>query len=156
MSENHRVAIDGGQHSVFLLPRLPYRAVSAIKWEVVMARDAAGGKLGSAEVLGILSEGYIIHGVAGWTLDVPFSREAVKTEILDREERAMLIGEEADGLYSPHVLIPLVKLGSTSSPATPTNGSTSVRNGSSTKPPKRSRRSSTSTTPTAVTETTTT
>lgn len=153
MSDLKRVEFDDGQQAVFLLPRLPYRVVAAIKYEVVQAREEAGGSLSSPEVLGILSEAYLLHGIASWTLDTKISREAIRTEILEHDERAMFLGEAADELYSEQVILPLLKLAGRSSPNGQTSESTSARNGSSPKPPKRSKRSSTTTTPTDDTET---
>jgi hypothetical protein len=155
VSDNVRVPIDDDKAAVFLMPRLPFRAVAAIKHEVIAARNSSGDSLTSSEVMGILSEGYLLYGIAGWTLDVPFSREAVRDEIMANDERAFTISEQADSLYAEQVLLPLARLGSRSSRNGSTNGSTSVMNGSSPKPRKRSKRSSTSTTPTVAIVTTT-
>lgn len=145
------VEIDEGLH-VFLLPHLKWRHVSAIKWDILVEKEKAGIDLPAGEIIGLLQEGYLTYGIARWDLPVPLTRESVQTEILSRTERASIVAERADELYSEQVLLPLVRMAAKSSPATSTNGSTSATTGSSAEPRKRSRRSSTSITPTAAIE----
>jgi hypothetical protein len=160
------VGIDEGLH-VYLLPRLKWRHVSAIKWEILVEKEKAGIDLPAGEIIGLLQEGYITYGVARWDLThevwdekkkatvvaiKPLTRESVATEILGNVERASIIAEKADELYSEQVLLPLVRMGAKSSPPTSTNGSTSATTGSSGKHPKPSKRSSITTTPTAAIE----
>ena len=145
------VGIDEGLH-VYLLPRLKWRHVSAIKWEILVEKEKAGIDLPAGEIIGLLQEGYITYGVARWDLPVPLTRESVASEILGNVERASIIAEKADELYSEQVLLPLVRMGAKSSPPTSSNGSTSATTGSSAAPRKPSKRSSISTTPTAAIE----
>jgi len=145
------VGIDEGLH-VYLLPRLKWRHVSAIKWEILVEKEKAGIDLPAGEIIGLLQEGYITYGVARWDLPVPLNRESVASEILGNVERASIIAEKADELYSEQVLLPLVRMGAKSSPPTSSNGSTSATTGSSAAPRKPSKRSSISTTPTAAIE----
>jgi hypothetical protein len=145
------VEIDEGLH-VFLLPHLKWRHVSAIKWDILVEKEKVGTDLPAGEIIGLLQEGYLTYGIARWDLPVPLTRDSVQSEILARTERASIVAERADELYSEQVLLPLVRMAAKSSPATSTNGSTSATTGSSAEPRKRSRRSSTSITPTAAIE----
>jgi len=145
------VEIEEGLH-VYLLPHLKWRHVSAIKWEILVEKEKAGVDLPAGEIIGLLQEGYILYGISRWDLPTPLTRESVQTEILGRTDRAAIVAERADELYSEQVLLPLVRMAATSSPATSTNGSTSATTGSSAEPRRRSKRSSTSITPTAAIE----
>ena len=145
------VEIDEGLH-VYLLPALKWRHVSAIKWDILVEKERAGMDLPAGEIIGMLQEGYITYGVARWDLPIPLTRESVQTEILAKTDRALIVAEKADELYSEQVLLPLVRMGSRSSQPTSTNGSTSATTGSSAKPRKPSKRSSTSITPTVAIE----
>jgi len=158
------VGIEDGLH-VYLLPRLKWRHVSAIKWEILVEKEKAGIDLPAGEIIGLLQEGYITYGVARWdlthkvkvdgvtkTVPLPLTRESVVAELLGNVERASIIAEKADELYSEQVLLPLVRMGAKSSPPTSTNGSTSPTTGSSAAPRKPSKRSSISTSPTAAIE----
>jgi hypothetical protein len=145
------VEIEEGLH-VYLLPHLKWRHVSAIKWDILIEKEKAGIDLQAGEIIGLLQEGYLTYGIARWDLPVPLTREAVQSEILGRTDRASIVAEKADELYSEQVLLPLVRMAGKSSPDTSINGSTLAMTGSSAEPRKRSRRSSTSITPTAAIE----
>ena len=145
------VGIDEGLH-VYLRPILEWSHVSAIKWSILARKEEAGVDLSTGEVLGLLQEGYLTYGIVRWDLPVPLTRESVASEILGNVERASIIAEKADELYSEQVLLPLVRMGAKSSPPTSSNGSTSATTGSSAAPRKPSKRSSISTTPTAAIE----
>ena len=138
---------------VHLRPKLSWRHVQAIKWDVMILKERSTAALPVSEIMGILSEGYLLYGIADWNLTVPLTRESVQTEILENIDRAILVSDQADELYGPQVMLPLASLGSKSSPGTSINGSISPTNGSSPKRPKRSSRSSTSTSPTEGTAT---
>jgi hypothetical protein len=140
------VGIDEGLH-VYLRPALDWEAVSAIKWDVLVKKEQAGEDLPAGEIIGLLQKGYIVYGIARWDLPIPLTRPNVRREILANTERASIVAEKADELYSEQVLLPLVKMGAKSSLATSTNGSTSATTGSSVAPRRRSKRSSTSITP---------
>lgn len=145
------VEIDEGLH-VYMLPALKWRHVSAIKWDILVEKEKAGIDLPAGEIIGLLQEGYITYGIARWDLPMPLTRESVAREILGRTDRASVVAEKADELYSEQVLLPLVRMAAKSSPDTSTNGLTSATTGSSAAPRRRSKRSSTSITPTAAIE----
>ena len=147
------VEIDEGLH-VYLLPHLKWRHVSAIKWDILVEKEKAGVDLPAGEIIGLLQEGYLLYGIARWDLPMPLTRESVQTEILGRTDRAAIVAEKADELYSEQVLLPLVRMGAKSSPDTSTNGSTSAIGNGSPKRRKRSKPSLTSTTPMDATATT--
>lgn len=112
------------------------------------------------DMLGLLVEGYVIHGVAEWNLvneagAIPVNEATIREQLLDDFARARPVADKADELYKEPILGPLLKAGSNSSRATSTNGSMSVTRGSTTKTRKRSKPSSTSTSATGSTETTT-
>lgn len=86
------------------------------------------------DVLALLSEFYLTHCIESWTLRdakgkaIEVSRPAVEQYILPTDA-AFDLAEIADDLYSDRILGPLVAAASTSSPPTPTNGSTSATRG---------------------------
>lgn len=130
--------------------------VQAIAIRNAIRLKSAGEALRVADVLAILTEGYIIHGIESWTLEdddgpIAVSREAIAERILTQFDVAAEIGDEADELYSEQVLLPLVARVSTSSRPTPMPDSTSAKTSSGPKRRKPSSRSSISTTPTAGT-----
>jgi hypothetical protein len=145
------VGIEEGLH-VYLRPVLEWSHVSAIKWSILARKEEAGVDLSTGEVLGLLQEGYLTYGIVRWDLPVPLTRLSVKSEILSHTERASIVAEKADELYSEQVLLPLVRMGSRLSRPTSTNGSTLVTTGSSVAPRKPSKRSSTSISPMAAIE----
>ena len=113
-----------------------------------------------AEIVGLLTEGYLLVGVAEWTLTdemgpIPVTRDNIAKYLLSDFELAQPVADKADDLYYGPVLSPLVNSLSTSLRGMSNKGSTRATNGSSPKPRRRSRRSSTTTTRTAGTETTT-
>lgn len=119
---------------------------------VAKAEDEA---ISTAEVLAVLTETYLMVGIELWTLTdarnkpVPVSKDAIRAMLLARPAAAMVVGDEADALYSEAVISPLLARASSSSPTTPTPVSTSATNGSSPTARKPRKRSSTSTTRTA-------
>ena len=138
--------------SVYLREKLDYRNAAAIKYAVLVYKsDEPDSDAG--DVLAMLSEQYVLHGVEAWTLrdeknkPLPVTREKIHGVLLADLDAATLVAEKADELYAQVVMLPLLRRGSTSSPPTPTNGSTSATNGSSRAPRKRSKPSSTSTSP---------
>ncbi len=144
--------------TVTLRPKLDFRSALHARNTVILLRQE--GVEDVAEILASLTEVYLRVGIESWTLvdakgkAVPVSRDAVRDLMTDHPEAAMTIGDEADELYSEAVISPLVARASTSSPPTPTKDSTSVTNGSSPTPRKRSKPSSTITTRTDGTGTT--
>lgn len=112
------------------------------------------------EIVGLLTEGYLLVGVAEWTLTdemgpIPVTRDNITRYLLSDFELARPVADKADDLYYGPVLSPLVASLSTSLRGTSSSESTPATNGSSPTPRKRSRRSSTTTSRTAGTETTT-
>lgn len=112
------------------------------------------------EIVGLLTEGYLLCGVAEWSLvdemgPIPVTRENIAKYLLADFELAQPVADKADDLYYGPVLSPLVASLSTSLRGTSSSASTRATNGSSQKPRKRSKRSSTTTSQTDATATTT-
>jgi hypothetical protein len=120
--------------------------------------DANQDRPDTAELAGRLAEGYLLHGVESWSLvdesgqPVPVTEVTIRHRLLDDFSIAAPVADAADGLYMAAVILPLVNRAQTSSPSTPTNGSTSRPRSGTSKRPKPSKRSSTTTTLTASTE----
>jgi hypothetical protein len=145
---------------VSLRVTLDFRSVTAIRHGISL-RENDGSDLYPAEVLAVLTEGYVLYGIESWTLTdekgkpLELSRAAIREQILARVDVAATVGDAADDLYGKAVLLPLLVRASKSSPPTQTAPSTSVPRPSRARRPKPSRRSSTTTTPTDGTATTT-
>jgi hypothetical protein len=113
------------------------------------------------EWLALLSEVYLEHCLAGWSLQapgakgrlepVPLTPENVAIYLLTQPDVAFEVAAQADDLYSSAVLSPLLRMAESSSPAGPTGGSTSPKRANGLERPKRPKRSSISTSPTAGT-----
>jgi hypothetical protein len=153
---------DGGRHpdgdTVTFRATLPFWRVESIRSD--MAELPTGSSV--QDVLGFLSELYLVHGIESWTLaddDGPLAvnRPNVGEYILTRYDIAAQLAEVADQLYMEKVILPLVAKASASSQPSPTGGSTSPQPTDSTpssESGKPSKRSSISTIPTDDTETT--
>jgi hypothetical protein len=145
---------------VTLRDTLDFRGVTAIRHGISFLEND-GSDAYTAEVLAVLTEGYVLHGIESWTLvdeagkPLPVSRAAIRERILARVDVAAGIGDAADELYGEKVLLPLLVRASKSSQPTLTEPSTSAPKDSQARRPKPSKRSSTTTTPTVVTATTT-
>jgi len=149
---------------VTLRERLGFVEAAAIRNRIGLRRAEAGADLESDEILAVLTEGYILHGVESWTLvgpdekgvdrPIPVTRANVRVYILDRWEIASVVADAADEAYSEAVMLPLLRAASTSSQPTPTEGSTSPSPATGTQDPRPLKPSSISTTPTDATETT--
>lgn len=132
---------------VTLHERLSFRTALAVRNVIRLREDDEG----TEEILAALTEQYLIHGIASWTLQdargkpVEVNRASIATFLEEHPLEAFVVGDEADDLYSEAVVLPLLGRASTSSPPLPTNGSTSAQTASPTKPRKPSRPSSTST-----------
>jgi hypothetical protein len=150
MSGLVKVELDG--ETFQFLARLPFRAVATIRYNVGTARQEAGEDLSPGEVMAVLSEGYLLFGLAKWSLKTPINRPAIREQVLDNPERGPVLSDRADAIYSEQVLLPLVKLAGRLSPSTQTNGSISPTMDSLPSPRKRSKRSLTSTSLTDSTE----
>jgi hypothetical protein len=138
--------------------RLDFRSSLAIRNSIAVL-SAEDGETSVAEILAVLTESYLLYGIERWTLvdekgkPVEVSKAAIRERLLSHPDIAMTVGDEADSLYAEAVMLPLLARAQTSSPPTPTNGSTSATRGRS-RSPKRSKPSSITTIPTAATETT--
>lgn len=139
------------QDTITFRERLDFRAGLTIRRAIGIAKDD-DPNLEAAEVLAILTEHYLIHGIESWTLKddkgkaVEVTREAIRAFLADYPDEAMEAGDTADDLYAEQVLLPLLRRASNSSQPSPTPKPTSPRTGSQAKRPKPSQRSSTSTT----------
>lgn len=157
MSEN--VKIESRDQSFGLLPKLGLAAGIELqqKFRSLLSMDP---RPSHPEIVGLLTESYLLVGVVEWSLSdemgpIPVSRENIAKYLLSDFELAQPVADAADDLYYGPVLAPLVASLQTSLLGGSSKKQTSATNGSSAKPRKRSRRSSTSTTRTADTETTT-
>lgn len=163
--------VDGGQRHpegdvvTFKVP-MDYPTAAKVQHAISvlrMERDPdEQGEIETEEFLAKLTEAYMRFGIVEWTLvdaagkAIPVTPANVERYLFSDITAAMVVGDEADGLYSRAILAPLLKRASNSSPATLTPDSTSQPTGSQPTPdePMPSKPSSTSTTPTDDTETT--
>ena len=143
---------------VYLRPQLDLAGGYAARRQINELADGAT----SSEVEGLLMDVYLRHGVADWTLHdadgkaLAVNRQSIREQLIQGDlDRALMIGNRADALYSPAVVTPLAKRAAEFSRASRRGGSTSASTDSTPSPRKRSKRSSTSTTQTADTATTT-
>lgn len=145
--------------TVVLRDRLDFRTAIALR-NTVAVLYAEEPDADIADVMAVLTDGYLTRGIESWTLrskdgkPVPVSRATIRDVLMVHQEVAESVGDVADDLYSPVVMLPLLRKASESLPATPTDDSTSPPTGPSTTHQKPSKRSSTSTSLTVVTETT--
>jgi hypothetical protein len=146
--------------TVTLRETLDFRSVTAIRHGISFLEND-GTDAYTAEVLAVLTEGYVLHGIESWSLldekgkPLAVSRAAIREHILTRVDVASVLGDAADELYGEKVLLPLLVRASKSSLPTPTAPSTSRPKDSQARRPKPSKPSSITTTPTVVTVTTT-
>jgi hypothetical protein len=139
---------------VTLRERLSFRAALTCRNAVAIVKRE-DPDAGTAEILAVMTEHYVLEGIESWSLvdakgkPVEVSRPAIRELILTNDEAAIAIANEADDLYQPQVLLPLLVRAQASSQPSPTDDSTSARTNSGPKSPKRSKRSSTSITQTA-------
>lgn len=149
--------------SITLFERLPFRRVATIQHTITSLRMNAGdGDVEVEEILAALTEGYLKWGIEAWTLvnengePMAITAATVERYLLVDLEAASVVGDIADERFSGVVLFPLLKRASSSSPATPTPGSTSAPTGSPESPaePTPLRPSSTTPIPTDDTGTT--
>lgn len=144
---------------VALRPMLTFHGAVAAR-HAVSALKAERPDAGVPDVLAVLTEAYLCHGVASWTIEdasgaaVPVTPEAVRSLLLPELDVSLALADEADALYTEAVLLPLAGRASRSSRSGPTAGSTPARTGSTPSPRRRSSPSSTASTPTGGTGTT--
>ncbi len=145
--------------TVTLHDRLDFRAATVAR-NTVALMSQEDGDVSTAEILAGLTEVYLFHGIASWSVvdergkPVDPNKATIRQYLLSNTDVAMLVGDEADGLYSESVIAPLVARASMSSQPTPMPASTSRTNGSGPKSRTRSKPSLTITTLTDDTETT--
>jgi hypothetical protein len=141
--------------TVGLRPKLGLRAGMLLQR---FLRDSLkeGAQDEDGEIAALLTEGFLIHGVASWTFvdaegtPIPVTDETIRDLVLSDFALAAPVADKADELYTDPVVLPLMAPASTSSPPSPTNGSTSAPNGHTQKRRTRSKPSSTSTSQTGV------
>ena len=135
---------------VELRDRLDFRSARAARTAIMFAKQE-DPDIGEAELQAILTESYLLFGIASWSVTddkgkkTDPTRPAIRAFMEDNAEAADEVADAATGLYNVQVIDPLVRRASALSQPTPTDASTSVTTGSTT-PPKPSKRSSTSTT----------
>ena len=111
-----------------------------------------------AAVTAALTEAYLLHGIASWTVvddagkPVPVTRGAIRGYLFANVEAAMVAADAADDLYSAAVIAPLAVRPSMSSRGGQTGDSTSPPMPSTATRRKRSKRSLTASTRTEGTE----
>lgn len=146
--------------TVTLKDPLPFASAMTIRQTLGrVQRDSVdrGEAITVDEYTAILSELYLLYGIAAWTLTdaegkpVAVTKASVTGLLLADLEAASEVADVADDLYTKKVILPLLPGASISLPGSLTDGSTSATNGTGTTPPKPSRPSSTSTIPTADT-----
>lgn len=142
--------------TVTLSDTLDFRRATAIRNTIAFAK-AEDDDVSTADIMAVLTEAYLLYGVEAWSLvdekgkALAVSKPEIRARLLSSPVLAEPIGEAADGLYGPVILLPLVQRALASSGITPTPASTSARNTSPRSRQKRSKPSSTSTTQTAGT-----
>jgi hypothetical protein len=140
--------------TVSLRERLDFRQALTAR-NAFLVLKAEDPDASTAEVLAVLTETYLLLGIESWTVQdargkpVPVSKAAIRELLLTHPDQAMVVGDEADTLYSEAVISPLVARASNSSPTTPTAVSTSATSGPSPRRPRRSKPSSTTSSRTA-------
>jgi hypothetical protein len=144
----------------FVATQTARNAVELAKGE---ARAAGEDHVDAALTLALLTEQYLLLGIESWTLvdakgkPLPVHRTTIRELIEgdDNDDVASLISDEADGLYSKKVMLPLLAKASTSSPPTPTDSTSPTRgSGPAKASARRSKPSSISTIPMVDTVTT--
>ena len=141
--------------TVTLRESLPFRSVTTIRHAIsFLERDDS--QMYTAEVLAVLTEGYVLFGIEAWSVvdakgkPLPITHQTIRDEILARVDVASVVGDAADEMYGPTVLLPLMVRASRSSQDGPTEPSTSPPTDSPKSPRKRSKPSSTTSSPTDV------
>ena len=146
-----------GGDTIELKDKLDFRAVATIRWAIAIAQETDPGA-SMAEQFGLITEHYVLEGVASWSLvddkgkPVEVTKAAIREHLLPHPE-AQAVGDAAEARYQA-VMLPLLRGESTSSPPSPTTESTSPTTGSSEKARKPSKPSLTSISQTDATATT--
>lgn len=144
------------QDTITFRDRLDFRSGLAIRHQITLEKTDDPG-LSAGDILAIMSEHYLVHGIESWTLrdakgkPLPVSRPAIRALLEEHPEAVLDLTDVADDLYREQVLLPLLQRASRSSPPSPRTDSTSATPESSdtkSPSPKRRSRSSTSSTQT--------
>lgn len=139
--------------TVTVKPALDFQGAVTVRNLIALMADEVG--VNYADILAALSETYLYHGVESWSLvdakgkPLPVTRETIHDYLLSHPLEAMKVSDEADALYQPAVVLPLVERALRSLPTTPTDGSTSPTTPSSEQRPTPSSPSLISTSQTA-------
>lgn len=118
--------------TVYLFPKLGLQGGVLAERQI---RDMAGERTPN-EILAVLTETFVLHGIADWTLvdadakPVEVTEQAKRAIVLSDWGFARMIADKADSLYTAAVLDPLLTRSS--------NGSRQPSTAASTRPPKRS------------------
>ena len=147
--------------TVTLRPKLDFVTAATIQHTISVVR-LEDRQVDIEEILGRLTQAYVKYGVESWTIvdadgkPVPVNPGTVEDVLFADITASMMVGDEADELYSGAILLPLLKRASMSSPDTLTPDETSPPTSSqgNPEPPTPLRPSSTGTTQTDDTETT--
>jgi hypothetical protein len=146
--------------TVTLRDRLDFHAATSIRHSIALLYSE-DSETGGGEILALLTEHYMLFGVARWSLvdekgkPIEVTKPAIRAHLFGVPDAAMTVGDAADELYAEQVMLPLMARAAKSSLPSPTTASTSPTSSSSEKPRKPSKPSSISTIPTAATATTT-
>jgi len=122
------------QDTITLADEVDFRTAARIRNAVAMLSDEE--RQDEPLVYAVLQEGYLLHGITGWTLQgadgkpLPVSPGAVRTWLLPRAAQASIVADVVDDVYTEAVMAPLVHRALTLSQPTPTAGATSASNGS--------------------------
>jgi hypothetical protein len=155
------------QDTIYLRPKLGLSGGVALQG-LLLRTIKESPQLGfDADLLGgIMSEGYLVNGIVGWTLvdedgqPVPVTPQTIGNKLLLDFEVAEPIASMADDLYYEPVLAPLLKKLSISLQTSPTSASISAtkksRAKTASRPSRSTRRSSKRPTPLKPSSTSTT
>jgi hypothetical protein len=142
--------------TVTLKDKLGFEEATACKQAIQLVEDDGSevNDLTARRLAAVVTQ-YMFSGIASWTLQngaaIPVTAGNIRKYLMSDFVAADLVSSEAETLYNPQVLIPLVNRAATSSRPTPTDELTSVTTGSTQSNRRRSSRSSTTTTRTGDT-----
>ncbi|MES2155935.1 MAG: hypothetical protein V4510_12445 [bacterium] len=132
--------------TVTLRERLGFQAALSVQNAALIALEKGGD---DADVSAAMTEKYLFVGIESWSVvdakgkRVEPNRQTITDYLLVNIPAAVIVANEADGLYDDQVSRPLLQRVSNSSQPSPTPASTSPTTGSEQRPPKPSKRSST-------------
>jgi len=155
------------QDTIYLRPKLGLSGGVALQGLLLrMIKEAPDTGIDADLLGGLMSEGYLLNGVVGWTLSdengqpVPVSPQTISDKLLGDFQVAEPIANVADNLYYEPVLAPLLGRLRDSLQTSPTSASTSATRRSRAKtasqPSRSTRRSSKRPTPLKPSSTSTT